>query len=183
MVSENPINTITRFSVVVYPCPKIIIHRIAYNQRQEKIVLNSAILFEAEIINPEYKRKTLYTLSDNEINISKILSWIKRISNKTVDTCPNPTSFSKAIYYRDQVISGMSPYAVIEEMQRSGFLGENTISCPTGSTNSNNNYSNTTIGLEYNIDVIGWHSGTCRVCGGSTWVGPCNICKPCESKF
>ena len=28
-----------------------------------------------------------------------------------------------------------------------------------------------------------YHSGVCRVCGNSTEVGPCSICKTCEKKF
>jgi hypothetical protein len=167
----------------VYPCPKVIIHRIAYNQNGEKIVLNSAILFEAEIKNPVYKRTTLYTLPDKEVNIFKILDWIERKSGQKTNLEPTTDlTHSQAIYYRDQIQVGIPIYFVIDEMQRNGFLGEKSISCSGGSTNFSN-LIDSRVSISISSEIQGWHGGTCRVCGNSTWVGPCNICKPCEAKF
>ncbi len=123
----------------IYPCPKVIIHRIAYNQGGEKIVLNSAILFEAEIENPEYKRKTLYILPDKELNIYKILNWVERKSGQETNLEPKTDlTYSKAIYYRNQIQIGIPIHLVIDDMQRNGFLGEKSISCAGSASNSLN---------------------------------------------
>lgn len=115
-----------------YPCPKIIIHKIAYTPSKEKVVLNSVILFDAEIENPVYKRGTLYTLPDTEDNILKILNWIKRKSKEDLNLEPtSKTSHQKAIYFANQVSMGISHLQIIQEMQKTGFLGENSISCPS----------------------------------------------------
>ncbi len=113
-----------------YPCSKIIIHRIAYNQNREKAVLNSAILFDGEIANPEYKRGNLYTLEDNEENLLKLLVFLKRKSNKEINTqASEKTSHNQAIYFRSQLQRGISPNIVIQEMERKGFLGQEPLSC------------------------------------------------------
>jgi len=147
----------------VYPCPKVIMHKIAYLPNGTKTVLNSVILFEAEIENPRYKRKTLYTLPDSEENIFRILSWINRKSKEEINTeTTQKTSKERAIYYADQIQSGISHYQVIQEMQRSGFLGENSISCPGGSTFSGIVESNSSI---FSIDA-----------GGGKFVNNCGTC-------
>ena len=115
-----------------YPCPKVIIHRIAYTPDKEKVVLNSVILFDAEIENPVYKRGTLYTLPDTEDNILKIIGWIKRKSKENVNLeSSSKTSHQKAVYFANQIRMGISHLQVIQEMQNTGFLGVNSISCPT----------------------------------------------------
>ncbi|MEK7536580.1 MAG: hypothetical protein AAB559_02245, partial [Patescibacteria group bacterium] len=115
-----------------YPCPKVIIHRIAYTPDKEKVVLNSVILFDAEIENPVYKRGTLYTLPDTEDNILKIIGWIKRKSKKDVSLeSTSKTSHQKAVYFANQVRMGIPHLQVIQEMKNTGFLGVNSISCPT----------------------------------------------------
>ncbi len=167
----------------VYPCAKTILHRIAYSLGGEKIILNSAILFDAEFGKPEVLRQTLFTQEDTEENITKILEWISEKTKENVKHTQNEVEVrQRAVYFADMVQRGIPRERVIEEMKRSGFLGENPISCPGGSTSFSNlidSRSSVTIFSE----VAGWHSGTCRVCGSATWVGPCSICRPCESKF
>jgi hypothetical protein len=167
----------------VYPCAKTILHRLAYTTQGEKIIQNSAILFDAKFDNPEILRQTLFTQPDTEENLAKILEWVSEKSNKHVFASRNETEVrQKAAYFADMVQGGVSRQHVIEEMKRSGFLGENSISCPGVSTTFSNLIdSRSSISIMANTE--GWHSGTCRICGGSTWVGPCSICKPCESKL
>ncbi len=113
-----------------YPCAKIIIHRIAYSLNGEKVVLNSAILFDGEIENSEYKRGTLYTLPDREESVFRILKWIEKKSGKEINIAESEkTSLSKAVYFADQIQAGVSISSVIDEMQRTSFLGGNPLSC------------------------------------------------------
>lgn len=114
-----------------YPCPKAILHKIAYTLNGKKVVLNSAVLFEGEIANPEFKRATLYTFPDSEDVIFRIVNFIERKSGTRVTLLPSErTSKAKALHYADQIKSGAPAQMVIYEMQKSGFLGKNSISCP-----------------------------------------------------
>jgi hypothetical protein len=166
----------------VYPCPKVIIHRIAYNQNGEKIVLNSAILFESEIKNPTYKRKTLYTLPDKELNIFKILNWIERKSGQKTHL-DSDLAYSQAIYYRSQILSGVSRDFIIDEMQRSGFLGENSISCAGSSTPLNTLNSGEI--KSSNIVLEGTYARNCGVCGApiNAYITPGYVCASCKQVF
>jgi hypothetical protein len=166
-----------------YPCAKIILHRIAYTFDGKKAVRNSVILFDAEFEKPELLRQILFTQTDTEENISNILTWVIEKSNAQIDK-PKDEAVARrqAIYFAEMFQRGISREYIIEEMRRTGFLGENSISCSGGATNFSN-----LIGSRASISLLGevqeWHSGSCRICGSSTWVGPCNICKPCESKL
>jgi len=166
----------------IYPCAKTILHRIAYTLEGKRVILNSAILFDAELENPEILRQTLFTQPDTEENIAKILSWIAEKSDKSTTIIKNEAEVrQRASYFAEMVQRGISREIVIEEMKRSGFLGQNPISCPGVSAT----FSDLTVSRS-SITVFGegeWHQGTCRICGSSTWVGPCSICKPCESKL
>lgn len=152
----------------VYPCPKIIIHKIAYQPDKTKVVLNSVILFDAEIENPEYKRGTLYTLPDSEINISKILAWVKRKSKEEVKVeVEDSTIKDKATHYANQIMMGIPHYQVIDEMQRSGFLGERPISCPSAS-NVTAGYSSFTQTESFGFgDQYGELSFSCPSCSAT----------------
>lgn len=116
----------------VYPCNKIIIHNIAYTQEGEKIVLNSAILFDGNLENPEELRKTLFYAEDTPETFSKILTFIEEVSrqkiNKVFDYNEEIVR-SQAEYFARQIKMGVTPSIVVEEMQKNGFLGKNSISC------------------------------------------------------
>lgn len=115
----------------IYPCPKVIMHKIAYLLDGTKVILNTVILFDAEIDNPKYKRETLYTLPDSDSNIAKILGWIKRKSHQEINLeSTEKTSVHKARYFARQVVMGVPHQLIIDQMQEDGFLGENSISCP-----------------------------------------------------
>ncbi len=167
----------------VYPCAKAILHKIAYTTEGKRVVLNSAILFDAKLEKPEILRQTLFTQPDTEENIAKILEWIAEKSDKGVAVAKNENEVrQRASYFADMVQKGIPREYVIEEMKRSGFLGRNSISCP-GVNTTFSDLIDSRSSITILSEVQEWHSGTCRVCGSSTWVGPCSICKPCESKF
>lgn len=151
-----------------YPCPKIIMHRIAYNENGKKVVLNSVILFDAEIANPDYKRKTLYTLPDTEDNIFKILNWVKRKSKEeTRFESSSITSHQKASYFVDQIRLGIPHQQIINEMQKTGFLGENSISCAGNSTFLSSIESNSSIHIFSREDEYGSLDFECPSCGAT----------------
>jgi len=167
----------------VYPCAKTILHRIAYNGEGKKVVLNSTILFDAKFEKPEVLRQTLFTQPDTEENIAKILGWIAEKSQKKPTVVKNETEVrQKAVYFARMVQMGVPKEYVIDEMRKTGFLGQNSISCAGGVTSTFSNFLDSRSSIAVFSEVDGWHSGTCRVCGTSTRVGPCSICKPCESK-
>lgn len=120
-----------------YPCSKVIIHRIAYTSSAEKIVLNSAILFNAKFNNPESLRKTLFTKEESENTILEILGWVEEVSDRNTPRSEvgNITSIrEQAYYFAQRIRAGDSKYVIAEEMQRMGFLGEYAISCGGGGT-------------------------------------------------
>jgi len=118
-----------------YPCEKIIIHNIAYTPDEEKVVLNSAILFDAELENPEELRKTFFTAEDTEENLSKIIAWVGKVSGQQIDMSSKQTidNRGQAESFVKQIKSGVNPYLIIERMKKTNFLGNNPISCPLSS--------------------------------------------------
>ena len=166
-----------------YPCAKTILHRIAYTGEGKKVVLNSTILFDAEFEKPEILRQTLFTQPDTEENIAKILGWIGEKSARQLSAAKNGAEIrQRAIYFAEMVQRGISKEYIIEEMTRTGFLGQNSISCAGSGTSTFSNFLDSRSSINIYGEGDGWHSGICRVCGSPTWVGPCSICKPCESK-
>ncbi len=115
-----------------YPCAKAIIHRIAYTLEGKKVVLNSAILFDATPDNPENLRKTLFTAEDREETIFEILKWVRDISKQEIENGSNfATIKEQAEYFAERMATGASPCSIIKEMKQIGFLGQNSISCST----------------------------------------------------
>jgi len=53
----------------------------------------------------------------------------------------------------------------------------------TSLTSTDSMFTETITPFLSHSEIEGWHNGVCRICESSTWVGPCNICKPCESKL
>lgn len=115
-----------------YPCEKISIHQIAYKLDGTKVVLNSYILFDANLRNTEDLRRFIFTEPDSEEAIPGILSWIHAASRKSVntDTADYGEVERQAAYFAGQIRAGVDPNLVVREMQEAGFLGNNPISCP-----------------------------------------------------
>jgi len=166
-----------------YPCEKIILHRIAYTLEGKKVILNSAVLFDAKLKNPESLRQKLFTTEDKEETIFKILAWLEKVSGQKTENKNNPEIINRAVYFAEKIQSGHSPHSIVEEMQKSGFLGQNAISCGGIISQS---FSNLVLGkseISIMSSTESWHSGVCRICHASTLVGPCSICSLCEKKF
>jgi len=119
-----------------YPCAKIIVHRIAYMPKDgemKKAILNSAILFDAELESPEELRKTFLTTQDSEEEMQNILTWVEKVSKKKINTETNQQQTrEQAENFTKMVIAGINHRTIIEEMQRLGFLGQHSISCAGG---------------------------------------------------
>ncbi len=120
----------------LYPCNKIIIHQIAYDLNGNKVVLNSAILFDGDIKSPEEIRKILFTAPDNNDVLINILSWIEKLSGEKIkksDTNKNLTI--EATDFARQIMTNVDPKTIVKTMLNSGFLGNNPISCPLSFSN------------------------------------------------
>lgn len=112
----------------VYPCNKIIIHNLAYTLDGKKVVLNSAILFDGELENPEELRKTLFTMDDSPENFSKIFEFLKQATTFETQNTHHSLELN-ARYFAARIKQGVDPRLIVEEMQKTGFLGKNPISC------------------------------------------------------
>jgi len=174
-----------------YPSHKIEILHKSYTERK---TLNAAILFDgnqdiclraAKEIFPELKnlenveelRRSLVTRDNLDIG------FILKIVDPYIPKDKNLKQVPKEVfdYIANLAISGVDQRYIALEMQRLEVTGQFSFSCPGGKGLMSLLEENS-----LNINQItkdGWHDGTCRVCGSSAWVGPCNICKPCESKF
>jgi hypothetical protein len=168
---------------------KIAIHRIAYKTNGQKVLLCSSHQFQTEFRNPEDLRRFIFTEDDKEESVFEIIDWLKSISEKKVETSVHvdlKERKKQAEYYAYQYRSGVSIDQILFEMTQTKFLGENPIGC--GGSNKSLNPENSTyseintLPFDY-TETFSWHSGTCRVCGVSTFVGPCEICAPCASKM
>ncbi|MDP3994940.1 MAG: hypothetical protein Q8P91_03850 [bacterium] len=116
-----------------YPCSKAIIHKIAYNLEGKKVLLNSAILFDAFLEHPEELRRNLFTTQDSEENVSAILQWIEKVSKqKPKKADASPKIRQQAEYFAQKIALGIHPHSIVGEMQQAGFLGQNSISCSGG---------------------------------------------------
>jgi hypothetical protein len=143
------------------------------------VVRNSYILFDANFTGPENLRKFLFTHEDTEENVFRILEWIEKMSMEKVNTnTGNHEEIEKqAAYFVRKIRSGIPAGVIAEEMGRTNFLGQHSISCPCG-TGQAGSFSETLARNSEQIEY--WHPGTCKNCGSITNVGPCSICKACE---
>jgi hypothetical protein len=168
-----------------YPGEKISIYRIGYKITGEKILLRAHNLFSANFKNPEEIRRFIFTEDDREEVIFAIIDWLENVSAKKIEikTENSAERRKQAEYFAYQYKAGIPIDKIIFEMTQTRFLGENAISCGGSITTEPSSYTETFTSFFRTDEIDGWHSGVCRVCGSSTWVGPCSICKPCESKL
>lgn len=72
-----------------------------------------------------------------------------------------------------------SQYLYVHQIaEEQGLIGKHIGSCGSSKLSAFEAFSN-----EGGIEKWDYHSGVCRVCGNSTEVGPCSICRTCEKKF
>jgi hypothetical protein len=110
----------------VYPCNKLIIHEIVKGDAYKK-VLNTAILFDGEINDPEILRNTLVTNLNSYEDLEQLIDFVVRTANNNADSISLQKS---AEYYAEQILSGADPADVVRQMKINGFIGDNAISCP-----------------------------------------------------
>ena len=171
----------------IYPCNKAMVYQKAYDLNGNRAILYSAILFDGEIENPEEYRKTLFTGPDENTILFGILSWIEKVSGQKPEKPSNSKSGQyEAAHFAQQIRAGVNPDIIIAEMQATGFLGQNPISCPRGlQPFSNYIISRTNLLIFSPTKNRPWSfnkEGTCVMCGEFTKVGPCKICEPCNDK-
>ena len=116
----------------VYPCNKALIYQIVKTPFSGKKVKYSAILFDGDISNPEDYRKTLLKFEDKDENLTEMISWIEEVSGQKLTNKSQEDLTKQARYFAQKIKAGADKKTVIREMQSSGFLGTNSISCPGG---------------------------------------------------
>lgn len=172
-----------------YPDEQVEIYRITYDfPSLQKRLFCSFRQFPGNLDNPEDIRQQIFPEEDSEEAIFEMISWVEKKSRSKVEANINNAKLrsDQAYYYATLLKSGEDPRYVFENMTKSGFLGENAIGCGGNSSLSSSLLTTEFINTPYfdTVDTLSnWHEGTCRVCGAATWVGPCSICKPCESKL
>ncbi len=151
----------------IYPCAKVIISKIAYDFSGKKYILNSAITLDTNsIYNPEYKRGCFYKFADTEENVLKIVMWIEKKSNKKIENIDREQVHQMAIYYSTLYYQGYGVDYITNHMQETGFLGENSISCPSSNNSiisSKFSYTESFVGG----DQYGELAFSCPVCGAT----------------
>lgn len=150
----------------VYPCNKTLIYQIAYDHNLEKVLLYSAILYNGDIENPEEHRGTLISAPDSEDTLQQVLLWIETVSHQKQDKSSAKFSRQDATYFAEQFKNGTDPMLILQEMQRLGFVGENSISCPIVQSFSNYSSSRGKV-LLFTNNRESKYIKNCGACGAS----------------
>jgi hypothetical protein len=162
-----------------YPEEQITIYRIAYRLdpnnllKSPKILFYTSHQFNKKFNNPEEIRKVIFPEEDSEQAIFDILSWLKKVSQKDVQTkiVDLKERQKNAEYFAYQYRSGIPMDRIIREMRQTNFLGNNPIGCGASNINySTNNlsysearYLNPNIGESG--DGLGPREFKCPTCG------------------
>lgn len=174
-----------------HPDNQIQIYRIAYElvdgnlSKMRKVLLCAFHQFGFDFKNPEQIRRFIFPEDDQERALFEIIDWLTKISTKKIETSSKNFEEKRrqAFYYASQLKLGVDPRLVFYEMTQTEFLGQNPIGCGSSATFTESSSFDKTPSLTPVINYEGWHDGTCRICGTSAWVGPCDICAPCASKL
>lgn len=128
-----------------YPCSKAIIYQLAYSWEDQKVLSNSAILFDTtatETLNlaekitqkkledEEKLRESLIVLEDEPT----LINSLELINLYFQPDEVSPEKINRQIsYFEEMITEGVPVYTIASEMERSGFVGKHAISCPSGS--------------------------------------------------
>jgi hypothetical protein len=167
-----------------YPCSKIIFHQVAYKfETMEKVILNSAILFDASgkdtlefvhqlfpqtggIHNLEELRSVLI-LPEGDMDFNLMLHQISQLDenvNHVKEQIPEDILIEKAVSISKLISSDANPRLVAYEMQKIGLLGSFSISCPT-SLHTSTSFSELINGTPDIKDQFGSLRFSCPNCG------------------
>jgi len=133
-----------------YPCSKIIFHQIAYEfGTLDKVILNSAVLFDAgkkdtlELVHELFpqttninnleKLRSVLILPEDDMDFSLILNKISQLDknvNYEGEQIPEDILIEKAVFISNLISSEVNPRSVAYEMHKIGLLGSFSISCP-----------------------------------------------------
>ncbi|CAN5358009.1 hypothetical protein BH10PAT1_BH10PAT1_5620 [soil metagenome] len=168
----------------IYPCDKVIYYEIAYTDEfpPQKIILSTAILIDSKegIFSEDLRDKLI--INPVDFTLTALLEELGQTHQGQKQTA----SQEKINYFVNQIKSGFDTNSIIEEMQKSGILGDYSLSCERSSS----------FALSYGARVLDfrgkenweWHKGDCVIpapeCGKkNVEVGPCNVCRKCQAKF
>ena len=128
-----------------YPCSKVIFYKIAYNWDGQKVTNNSAILFDASseetlqiamevtgerFMDTETLRETALYFQESEPTTSRILELLSKQSGVKEYAFSATATMSQADRFASMIRAGKPTYEIAEEMWRTGFIGNYSISCP-----------------------------------------------------
>ena len=190
-----------------YDKGKVVASQILYDLDGQKILFNRAIVLDVDtetifsiannisektgselITNPELLRQTPIFSGHNLLKalldeISTYTDQSQMVENGT-DIDSKTVTYSKLLVI--EKMSGFvysntsdSQYFYAHQIaEEQGLIGKHIGSCGSGKISAFEAFSN-----QDGIEKWDYHSGVCRVCGNSTEVGPCSICRTCEKKF
>jgi len=130
---------------VKYPCSKVIFYKIAHTWGGQKVLTNTAILFDTtspltlelastisqtKFDDAEKLRESLIVL-DDEDSVLKVLDLISQYSQP--DKVPTERIEKQISFFRNMIMEDIPAGLILQEMELSGFLGKHAISCPSGS--------------------------------------------------
>ena len=172
-----------------YPCSKAIFFKISYTWEGQKVLTNSAVLFDAtsaetleiatkisqrKFDNPEVLRESLLVLEDDsiELELLKIFSKYSKPDRISDDYIKKHIGL-----FERMIMEGTDSYLIYEEMRRTGFIGNHSISCPGGKLT----FGEHTLSHSQIINFSESRTA-CSKCGGTDGV-VCGICKNCAKHF
>jgi hypothetical protein len=182
-----------------YPNAKVVASEILHSSEGEKVLMNRAIVLDIDtktllqatnrftgklglkkFRNPEDLRANPIFTSQNEM--AALMEEITPYTEQTKLIGSGRDLVLKTETYSKLTIINSSQQLVYSQVhsiaESEGLMGQHKGSCPTAGKTAFERFSegNSNGKWEY-------HSGVCRVCGNSTDVGPCSICKTCEKRF
>jgi hypothetical protein len=168
-----------------YPCSKAIFFKISYTWEGQKVLTNSAVLFDAtstetleiatrrsqeKFDDPEVLRESLLVLEDDsaELELLKIFSKYSEPDQVFHENIEKHIGL-----FEKMIMENVGSYLIYEEMRRTGFIGNHSISCPGGKLTFGEHT------LSHSQIINSSESQTaCSKCGGTDGV-VCGICKNC----
>jgi hypothetical protein len=191
-----------------YDKGKVVVSQILHNYDEQKILFNRNIVLDVDtktilsiannisgktgsdlITDPELLRQTPFFSEHNQLEVllNEISAYTDQgqMVEKGIDIDSKNITYGKLLliekmsrfmYANTSDSQYLYAHRIAEEQ---GLIGKHIGSCGQGTKLSAFEVFSEG-GTQEKWD---YHSGVCRVCGNSTDVGPCNICRTCEKKF
>lgn len=106
---------------------KVIIGCIAYDNKGEKILVNTSVMFDGHIKNS--LRDKLFTSPNNPKVLINLFNWIDKTSRRKLEgeTLDNLNQLSDE--FADMIFSGIDKNVILQKMIESKFIGVNPLDC------------------------------------------------------